>query len=123
MQPHFTGTSLITGDVTALAAFYARVLDAQVEGECPFARVTAPGAVLSFFAARTMESMVPGSTAGAASGNFTLEFRVTDVDARHERLAAQGVEILKLPTTQPWGRRSVWLRDPDGNIVNLYQEG
>ncbi|MGW0828878.1 VOC family protein [Streptomyces prunicolor] len=32
------------------------------------------------------------------------------------------VEILKPPTTQPWGRRSVWLRDPDGNIVNLYQE-
>jgi catechol 2,3-dioxygenase-like lactoylglutathione lyase family enzyme len=65
--------------------------------------------------------MVPGSTA-AASGNFTLEFRVADVDARHEGLAAQGVEILKPPTTQPWGRRSVLLRDPDGNIVNLYQE-
>ncbi|MEV3912536.1 VOC family protein [Streptomyces canus] len=69
-----------------------------------------------------MESMVPGSTAAAASGSFTVEFRVTDVDARHERLAAQGVEILKPPTTQPWGRRSLWLRDPDGNIVNLYQE-
>jgi ketosteroid isomerase-like protein len=27
----------------------------------------------------------------------------------------------RAPTTQPWGRRSVWLRDPDGNVVNLYQ--
>jgi uncharacterized glyoxalase superfamily protein PhnB len=122
MRAHFTGTSLITDDVPALAAFYARVLDAEVEGEAPFARVTVPGAVLSFFSARSMESMVPGSTATAASGSFTVEFRVTDVDARHERLAAQGVEVLKPPTTQPWGRRSVWLRDPDGNIVNLYQE-
>ncbi|MFF4806074.1 VOC family protein [Streptomyces sp. NPDC001351] len=35
----------------------------------------------------------------------------------------RGVEILKPLTTQPWGRRrSVWLCDPDGNIVNLYQE-
>lgn len=122
MQPHFTGTSLITDDVPALAAFYARVLDAEVEGEAPFARVSVPGAVLSFFSTRGMESMVPGSTTAAASGKFTLEFRVADVDARHERLAAQGVEILKPPTSQPWGRRSVWLRDPDGNIVNLYQD-
>jgi catechol 2,3-dioxygenase-like lactoylglutathione lyase family enzyme len=63
--------------------------------------------------------MVPGSMTAAASGGFTLEFQVTDVDARHERLPAQGVEILEPPTTQPWGRCSVWLRDPDANIVNV----
>ncbi|MGW1030232.1 VOC family protein [Streptomyces sp. NPDC002577] len=122
MQPHFTGTCLITDDVPALAAFYAAVLDAEVQGEDPFAQVTVPGAVLSFFSVQGMESMVPGSTAAASNGSFTLEFQVTDVDARHELLLAQGAEILKPPTTQPWGRRSVWLRDPDGNIVNLYQE-
>ncbi|MFG2971205.1 VOC family protein [Streptomyces sp. NPDC048288] len=93
-----------------------------MEGSDPFARVTVPGAVLSFFSTQGMESMVPGSMAAAASGGFTLEFQVADVDARHERLLARGIEILKPPTTQPWGRRSVWLRDPDGNIVNLYQE-
>ncbi|MFI8075073.1 VOC family protein [Streptomyces sp. NPDC086033] len=99
-----------------------RVLDAEVEGEAPFARVTVPGAVLPFFGTRGMQSMVPGSTAATASGSFAVEFRVTDVDARHEPPAAQGVEMLEPPTTQPWGRRSVWLRDPDGDIVNLYQE-
>ncbi|WP_406442515.1 VOC family protein [Streptomyces sp. NBC_00631] len=122
MQPHFTGTSLITDDVPSLAAFYAAVLDAEVEGGDPFARVTVAGAVLSFFSTQGMELMVPGSMSAAASGGFTLEFRITDVDAHHERLLARGVEILKPPTTQPWGRRSVWLRDPDGNIVNVYQE-
>lgn len=80
------------------------------------------GGFLSFFSTQAIESMVPGSMAAAASGGFTLEFRVTDVDARHEHLLARAVEILKPPTTQPWGRRPVWLRDPDGNIVNLYQE-
>jgi catechol 2,3-dioxygenase-like lactoylglutathione lyase family enzyme len=122
MQPHFTGTCLITDDVPALAAYYAAVLDAEVEGGDPFARVGVPGAALSFFSTQGMESMVPGAMDAAASGGFTLEFKVTDVDARHERLLARGFEILKPPTTQPWGRRSVWLRDPDGNMVNLYQE-
>jgi len=121
-RPHFTGTCLITDDVPALAAFYAAVLDAEVQGGDPFATVSVPGAVLSFFSTRGIEAMVPGVTTAAAGGNFTLEFEVTDVDERHAGLLAQGVEILKPPTTQPWGRRSVWLRDPDGNIVNLYQK-
>ena len=85
----------------AWAAFYAAVLDADVEGGDPFARVTVPGAVLSFFATRGMESMVPGSMAAAVKGGFTLEFQVADVDACHERLLARGVEVLKPPTTQP----------------------
>lgn len=46
MQPHFTGTALITDDVPAPAAFYAFVLDADVEGGGPFARVTVPGAAM-----------------------------------------------------------------------------
>jgi len=27
---------------------------------------------------------------------------------------------VKAPSTQPWGNRSIYLRDPDGNLVNLY---
>jgi catechol 2,3-dioxygenase-like lactoylglutathione lyase family enzyme len=27
--------------------------------------------------------------------------------------------FVKRPTTQPWGRRSIWFRDPDGNVVNF----
>ena len=49
-----------------------------------------------------------------------IEFEVEDVDQEFERLQAMNVEIVKPPTTQPWGRRSVWFRDPDGNIVNFY---
>jgi catechol 2,3-dioxygenase-like lactoylglutathione lyase family enzyme len=126
MQPHFTGTCLITDDVPALAAFYAALLDAEIQGDDPWAAVSAPGAMLSFFSVAGMESMAPGSTStatgGSGGGGFTLEFEVTDVDERHKALLARGVDIVKPPTTQPWGRRSVWLRDPDGNIVNLYQK-
>jgi hypothetical protein len=27
---------------------------------------------------------------------------------------------VKPPTTQSWGRRSIWFRDPDGNNVNFF---
>ncbi len=42
-----------------------------------------------------------------------------DVDAEYERLAGLGIEVVKPPTTQPWGVRSAWFRDPDGNLLNL----
>ncbi|MEU7865583.1 VOC family protein [Dactylosporangium sp. NPDC049140] len=120
MPSRFNGTCLITRDVPGLAAFYAEVLDSEVSGSEVFATVTVTGAVLSFFAAGSMEQMVPGCLEGAGSGNFTLEFEVDDVDACHERLRER-YTIVKPPTSQAWGRRSVWLRDPDGNIVNLYR--
>ncbi|MFG3292125.1 VOC family protein [Streptomyces sp. NPDC048179] len=81
-----------------------------------------PGAVLSFFSLRGMEAMVPGSAVDGARGGVTLEFGIADVDACHEQLLSRGVPVLKPPTTQAWGRRSVWVRDPDGAVVNLYQE-
>jgi len=31
----------------------------------------------------------------------------------------KNVEFAKLPTTQEWGIQSVWVRDPDGNIINV----
>ncbi|MDX8539516.1 hypothetical protein RFM23_18010 [Mesorhizobium abyssinicae] len=27
---------------------------------------------------------------------------------------------MQTPTTMPWGNRSLLLRDPDGNLVNLF---
>ncbi|MGC9394020.1 MAG: VOC family protein [Anaerolineae bacterium] len=49
-----------------------------------------------------------------------LEFEVEDGDEEYVRLLALNVPIVKPPTTQPWGLRSVWFRDPDGNIVNFF---
>jgi uncharacterized glyoxalase superfamily protein PhnB len=69
-----------------------------------------------------MEQLAPGSMTGAGSGNFTVEVEVDNVNTCCQRLLAQGVSIVKPPTTQPWGRRSVWVRDPEGNLVNLHQQ-
>jgi uncharacterized glyoxalase superfamily protein PhnB len=121
MRVRFTGVCLITADVLALARFYAQLFDAVVEGDEVFAIVPTAAGMLSFYVESGMEQMAPGSMAGAGTGGCTLEFEVGDVDAVYPRLRALGVPVVKAPTTQPWGRRSVWLRDPDGNIVNLYQ--
>jgi catechol 2,3-dioxygenase-like lactoylglutathione lyase family enzyme len=111
---------LITHDVRGLCAFYQSVLDGAAEGDDVFKAFSTPGAALTLFSAHGLEDMVPGLTAGAGAGNSFLEFEVEDVDKDYERLKALSVTVVKPPTTQPWGVRSVWFRDPDGNLVNFY---
>ena len=49
-----------------------------------------------------------------------LDFLADDVDAEYERIRALGVVWVLPPTTQPWGNRSMILRDPGGNLINVF---
>jgi catechol 2,3-dioxygenase-like lactoylglutathione lyase family enzyme len=52
-----------------------------------------------------------------------LEFEVENVDAEFTRLrnmSELAIEFLIPPTTMVWGNRSIYFRDPDGNLINLF---
>ena len=114
------GICIVTDDVARLRAFYADALQMEATGDDTFTAFRTEGAALSLFSSEGMETMAPGSTDGSGVGRYTLEVEVYDVDAEFERLQRLGCAVVKPPTTQSWGRRSVWVRDPDGNIVNFY---
>jgi uncharacterized glyoxalase superfamily protein PhnB len=76
--------------------------------------------VLAIFSAAAQEKYIPGWAEPAANHNVTLEFKVADVDAKYRRLQPLVKTWVKRPTTQPWGTRSIDLRDPDGNLVDFY---
>jgi catechol 2,3-dioxygenase-like lactoylglutathione lyase family enzyme len=116
----FNGICLVTRDVLRLRSFYATILQVEAEGDETFTMLSTQGAALSIFAEEGMELMVPGSMQDSGCGRYTLEFEVEDVDREFERLKALDVIFVKPPTTQTWGRRSVWFRDPDGNIINFF---
>ena len=116
----FTGVCLVTDSVPVLVQFYTKVLGCQADGDDHHAEFAMGGVSLSIFTRQGMEDMAPGSMQGAGQGGFTLGFEVEDVDQEYERLKGLGVTFVKLPATYPWGARSVWFRDPDGNIVDFY---
>lgn len=116
----FNGICIVTQDVARLRSFYERVLGVEATGDDTFTAFSTKGAALSLFTDEGMERMAPGSMEGAGRGSYTLEFEVSDADEEYTRLNSMGVPIVKPPTTQAWGRHSVWFRDPDGNIVNFY---
>ena len=49
-----------------------------------------------------------------------LIFEVEDIDQTFEKLSGQGVQFVAGPEDHPdWGIRSAYLRDPDGNLIEL----
>lgn len=63
----------------------------------------------------------------AASGSAAVQlaFRVPPpaVDTCHAELVAKGVPILQAPTDLPdWRHRTLYFRDPENNLVEIYAE-
>jgi catechol 2,3-dioxygenase-like lactoylglutathione lyase family enzyme len=119
-MPQFRSVCIVTADVQRLRRFYTAILGCEARGDERFVELTGAGIGLSISSVHVMDSMAPGSTDGAGAGRIVLEFEVPDVDAVYTRLHEMGVPIIKPPTTQPWGLRSLWFRDPDGHIVNFF---
>jgi uncharacterized glyoxalase superfamily protein PhnB len=60
---------------------------------------------------------VPASDLGDHS--YVAYLTVQCVDDYHARAVAEQAEILKPPTNEPWGRREMALRSPDGHRFML----
>jgi uncharacterized glyoxalase superfamily protein PhnB len=120
-DPVLTNTCLISSDVHKLAAFYQQILKIapQFDSENYVEFRTGAG-TLSIFDARAQETYIPGSAESSANRSAILEFRVADVDGEYPRLQSIVKTWVKPPTTQPWGTRSIYFRDPDGNLVNFF---
>ena len=56
--------------------------------------------------------------------SLQLAFRVapSGVAACASTLKERGVTIISGPTDQSWGHRTLFFRDPDGNVLEIYAE-
>ncbi|MEQ7127853.1 VOC family protein [Actinopolymorpha sp. B11F2] len=69
---------------------------------------------------RSAQVEVSGSLGGGDRDRVALVFRVDDVDRTAQAMRAMGVAVIAGPKDQPgWGIRTLHLRDPDGNVVEL----
>jgi catechol 2,3-dioxygenase-like lactoylglutathione lyase family enzyme len=75
---------------------------------------------LAIGSTRTVPLFAPGSARPADNHTAIIEFLVADVDALYEELKAVVQDFVNVPTTMPWGNRSLLFRDPDGNLVNFF---
>jgi catechol 2,3-dioxygenase-like lactoylglutathione lyase family enzyme len=119
--PRLVNTCVITKDVKQLVRFYESVLTlkARWSGET-YAEFPTGVGTLAIFSAEAQEKYIPGSAEALENKSVILEFRVADVDQEYRRLQILVKTWIKPPSTQPWGTRSIYFRDPDGNLIDFY---
>ena len=116
-------TVIFARDLKAMREFYESVLGFDVsrkmgDGWIEF-RIGASTLTLT---ERGVLFNDPPTPTGALS--LQLAFRVSrnEVDSCAEFLRAAGVKLIHEPTDQPWGHRTVFFRDPDGNVLEIYAD-
>jgi catechol 2,3-dioxygenase-like lactoylglutathione lyase family enzyme len=115
-------TVVFVRDMTAMRRFYEEVLGFPLLRE-----------FTGWFEYRignnTLALARPTRTAGDApiptgTAALQLAFKVSlpEVDACADELVRRGVDLLSPPTNQPFGHRTVFFRDPDGNLLEVYAD-
>ncbi|GAB3950139.1 VOC family protein [Kribbella albertanoniae] len=120
MTTTFASTRIVTEDVDRLTAFYEHVTGVTATRPTPvFAEIRTAAGTLAI-SSNQLTNRLYGADVVRPGANHSafLEFQVADADAEFARLSE--LEFVQEPTTMPWGNRSVLLRDPDGNLVNLF---
>ena len=119
--PQLVNTCLITKNVAQLTDFYTQVLQITAKKSgAEYAEFPTGVGVLAIFSDEAQEKYIPHSAQPAQNKSAILEFQVSDVDLEYARLRSTVTDWVKPPTTQPWGTRSIYFRDPDGNLIDFY---
>ncbi len=116
---------LIVHDLAACTAFYRDTLGLPVTESEPD-HVTFKVGDLYFFlqeaaGAALMMSEKPLDLRSGGGSHVLLAASVDDVDAMYVDLKAKGVNVLRPPTDQPWGLRTAYFTDPEGNFWEINQ--
>ena len=112
---------LVTKDLDSLVSFYTMLTGAAAARVAPdFAEIRLEGAIVAISTERAVQQFNVGAATAAANRSAILEFQVNDVDAVRTRLTDAPINYVMQPTDQPWGNRSMLLRDPDGNLINIF---
>ncbi len=116
------------GDMTASLRFYRDVLGGQQayqfpeEGDPVFLTLTFGDTELGIGTV-TDEPMHGRPQRPATGHRVELCINVADADEAVAALAAIGAPTVVPPTDLPWGERSAYVEDPDGNLVMLAAPG
>jgi catechol 2,3-dioxygenase-like lactoylglutathione lyase family enzyme len=116
-------TVIFVRDMAAMRSFYQEILG------FPLLRELSPGWIEYRLGDNTLALAKPSLTAAdaptpAGSAALQLAFKVAapEVDRCADELVRRGVKLLSPPTDRAFGHRTLFFRDPDGNLLEVFAE-
>ena len=110
-------------DMAAMRRFYEDILG------FPLRRELSPNWIEYRVGDNTLALARPSKTAADAptpngSASLQLAFKVSalEVDRCADELVRQRVDLLSPPTDQVFGHRTLFFRDPDGNLLEVFAD-
>jgi uncharacterized glyoxalase superfamily protein PhnB len=118
-------TELIVRDLATCTTFYRDTLGLQVHESEPDHVAFKVGDLYFFLheasSAAQMMCDEPLDLQFGTGSRVLLAAGVDNVDAMYDDLKAKGVHVLRPPTDQPWGLRTAYFTDPEGNFWEIHQ--
>ncbi len=116
---------LFVTDMNRMVAFYRDVMHMKTQWNgSPNAELYSDGIRLIMFSRHDFESMTSRSYGYVKGLNGTMELAFSmpafsDVDKEYERIVAAGATPVFPPEDEPWGQRTSYVADPDGNLIEI----
>src|ERR671923_1325721 len=117
--------ALESADLGRSVAFYTGTLGLPLKHRAErYAQIEAGTTRLSLYTRDAMQATLGAAldAPSPAAPAFELGFKVADCDAAFAELVAAGALPVVAPTTRPWGQRTAYVRDPDGNLIELAED-
>ena len=116
-------TVIFARQLPAMREFYEKVLGFPVHRELGAKWIEYR--VGSNILALTERGLVfddPSPPAGALSLQLAFRVAPSEVASCASALKERGANIVSGPSDQPWGHRTLFFRDPDGNVLEIFAE-
>ncbi len=120
------GFGLFVNDMGAMIRFYRDVLGFEIKEDENTSNVylIKDGTLFMLYGRKDFEKMTSReySYVKGLNGHSELALYVdtfAEVDLEYEKAISKGAVSVLEPTTEPWGQRTCYIADPEGNLIEI----
>ena len=120
------GFGIFVQDMAKMICFYRDVLGFAIKEAEDTVNVylEKDGTLFLLYGRQDFEQMTARryGYATGINGHFEIALSVNsyaDVDATFTEVVAKGGQAIMPPTTEPWGQRTCYIADPEGNLIEI----
>jgi len=121
----FDAIGLFVNDLHIMVKFYRDVIGLEIEWDGgPYAEFKHEGIRFMMYGREDFEKLSGQKFSYPKELNGTFELAIDlpkfdDVDNEFKRLVKMGATPVYYPKNEPWGMRSSYIADPEGNLIEV----